>query len=226
MRPRPETAPFRFDRRAEQGDLGGAHMRQRVAFVCLALSVLAAAGAGSSVPVRADEGPQIESAPRPVPQQQAPPLPQPQPIPVHERTACNQACSGDERGCLRQENGCRCSESFATERACGNCAFPRNCEACGGKACGDERDKDCGPRRAPGRRSGGRGASSRRRFSPSNLSALRGAQPPPRRISVSKGQRRLGQKEYRAPSVTPGLHFASELRLDSCGNVASGVSRE
>ena len=40
-------------------------------------------------------------------------------------------------------NGCRCSESCATERACGNCAFPRNCEACGGKACGDERDKDC-----------------------------------------------------------------------------------
>ena len=30
-------------------------------------------------------------------------------------------------------------------------------------------------------------------------------------VSVSKGQRRLGQKEYRAPSVTPGLHFAREL---------------
>ena len=30
--------------------------------------------------------------------------------------------------------------------------------------------------------------------------------------SVSRGQRRLGEKEYRAPSVTPGLHFAPELR--------------
>src|SRR5271165_7173548 len=29
--------------------------------------------------------------------------------------------------------------------------------------------------------------------------------------SVSRGQRRLGEKEYRAPSVT-GLHFAPELR--------------
>jgi hypothetical protein len=31
--------------------------------------------------------------------------------------------------------------------------------------------------------------------------------------SVSRGQRRFGEKEYRAPSVTPGLHFAPELRL-------------
>jgi hypothetical protein len=30
--------------------------------------------------------------------------------------------------------------------------------------------------------------------------------------SVSRGRRRLGEKEYRAPSVTPGLHFAPELR--------------
>jgi hypothetical protein len=30
--------------------------------------------------------------------------------------------------------------------------------------------------------------------------------------SVSRGQRRLGEEEYRAPSVTRGLHFAPELR--------------
>ena len=30
--------------------------------------------------------------------------------------------------------------------------------------------------------------------------------------SVSRGQRRFDEKEYRAPSVTPGLHFAPELR--------------
>ena len=30
--------------------------------------------------------------------------------------------------------------------------------------------------------------------------------------SVSRGQRRFGEKEYRAPSGTPGLHFAPELR--------------
>jgi hypothetical protein len=35
--------------------------------------------------------------------------------------------------------------------------------------------------------------------------------------SVSRGQRRLGEKEYRAPSVTPGLHFAPELRVRPIG---------
>jgi hypothetical protein len=41
--------------------------------------------------------------------------------------------------------------------------------------------------------------------------------------SVSKGQRRLGEKEYRAPSVTPGLHFAPELRRFSSSSAKNAI---